>query len=146
MAEQGSANSHEDEQDGAAGANLRDKEMVESNVLQEDKGIKVTSSSKKSSKKKKKGKKAEGATAAATYTEQGPSKPSDGIPPAVNMQTLRQIQKAMEQLMTGDKPARSKSEAKQRKYVFWDTQPVPKIGSLGHIFILLFFCAVHLLN
>eukprot|EP00112_Aurelia_sp_Birch-Aquarium-sp1_P014249 Seg3063.2 transcript_id=Seg3063.2/GoldUCD/mRNA.D3Y31 product="Glycylpeptide N-tetradecanoyltransferase 2" protein_id=Seg3063.2/GoldUCD/D3Y31 len=82
--------------------------------------------SKKSAKKKKKGKKAEGAVSG--ENEASGATAAENASAGVNVQTLRQIQKAMEQLMATDKPARTPSEAKQRKYEFWDTQPVPKIG------------------
>lgn len=87
------------------------------------------SQSKKSAKKKKKGKKMDGAGVVES-DEQASGKQGDAVaaPAAVNMQTIRQIQKAMEQLMAADKPARTRKEAKQRTYHFWDTQPVPKIG------------------
>ena len=83
--------------------------------------------SKKSAKKKKKGKKAEGAVSGEKNEASGATA-AENASAGVNVQTLRQIQKAMEQLMATDKPARTPSEAKQRKYEFWDTQPVPKIG------------------
>ena len=82
--------------------------------------------SKKSAKKKKKGKKAE--CAVSGENEASGATAAENASASVNVQTLRQIQKAMEQLMATDKPARTPSEAKQRKYEFWDTQPVPKIG------------------
>lgn len=122
-----------DQQDGGTEVKAKDEEVTVNQVMQESKTQKVSenaSHGKKSAKKKKKSKKVEGATAAAD-DEQGASKQSDMTPAAVNMQTLKQIQKAMEQLMAAEKPARTRNEAKQRKYEFWDTQPVPKIGMLN---------------
>lgn len=134
MADQANGEASQEQEDGSAEAKVTLEEAIRNEVSDESKIQPATansSTSKKSAKKKKKGKKAEGATAAvatATNAEQGPSKQSDSASAAVNMKTLRQIQRAVEQMMVGDKPARTKNEARQRKYQFWDTQPVPKIG------------------
>ena len=137
MADQANGEAAQDQDDGSAEAKVASEEAIRNEAADESKIQSVTSntsSSKKSAKKKKKAKKVDGAAAAgatATYAEQGPSKQTDSASAAVNMKTLRQIQRAVEQMMVGDKPARTKNEARQRKYHFWDTQPVPKIGRVG---------------
>ena len=135
MADQEGREPSQDQDDGNAEAKVTDEKAVRNELPEESKihsATANTGSSKKSAKKRKKAKKAEGATAGAvaatSNADQGPSQQSDLSSASVNMKTLRQIQRAMEQLMVGDKPARTKTEAKQRKYHFWDTQPVPKIG------------------
>lgn len=50
--------------------------------------------------------------------------------PAIPMQKLQDIQRAMELLSTCQGPAKSIDEATKHKYQFWDTQPVPKLSEL----------------
>ncbi|XP_031795791.1 glycylpeptide N-tetradecanoyltransferase 2 isoform X4 [Sarcophilus harrisii] len=47
--------------------------------------------------------------------------------PAIPMQKLQDIQRAMELLSACQGPAKNIDEANKRKYQFWDTQPVPKL-------------------
>ncbi|NXU72526.1 NMT2 tetradecanoyltransferase, partial [Oreotrochilus melanogaster] len=47
--------------------------------------------------------------------------------PAIPMQKLQDIQRAMELLSACQGPAKNIDEATKRKYQFWDTQPVPKL-------------------
>ncbi len=77
--------------------------------------------SKTSKKKKNKKKSGDGPNAACTETQ-------DAQPAPVNASTILQLKKAMEQLMASEKPARTRTEAKQKRYEFWETQPVPGIG------------------
>lgn len=42
---------------------------------------------------------------------------------------LQEIQKAIELFSVGQGPAKTMEEATRRSYQFWDTQPVPKLGS-----------------
>ncbi|KAK3541348.1 hypothetical protein QTP86_022104 [Hemibagrus guttatus] len=48
--------------------------------------------------------------------------------PAIPMQKLQDIQRAMELLSTCQGPAKNIDEATKHKYQFWDTQPVPKLS------------------
>lgn len=48
--------------------------------------------------------------------------------PAIPMQKLQDIQRAMELLSACQGPAKNIDEATKRKYQFWDTQPVPKLS------------------
>uniref|UniRef100_A0A3B3QZF5 Glycylpeptide N-tetradecanoyltransferase n=1 Tax=Paramormyrops kingsleyae TaxID=1676925 RepID=A0A3B3QZF5_9TELE len=50
--------------------------------------------------------------------------------PAIPMQKLQDIQRAMELLSTCQGPAKSIDEATKHKYQFWDTQPVPKLNEV----------------
>ncbi|KAG8138923.1 putative Glycylpeptide N-tetradecanoyltransferase protein, partial [Naja naja] len=50
--------------------------------------------------------------------------------PAVPMQKLQDIQRAMELLSACQGPAKNIDEATKRKYQFWDTQPVPKLSEV----------------
>lgn len=54
---------------------------------------------------------------------------------AMNLQNLRQLQhlqKSFELLRAGEpKAPKTKEEALKKKYQFWDTQPVPKLGGFG---------------
>lgn len=50
--------------------------------------------------------------------------------PAIPMQKLQDIQRAMELLSACQGPAKNIDEATKRKYQFWDTQPVPKLSKL----------------
>ncbi|KAM6134403.1 glycylpeptide N-tetradecanoyltransferase 2 [Pterocles gutturalis] len=50
--------------------------------------------------------------------------------PAIPMQKLQDIQRAMELLSACQSPAKSIDEATKRKYQFWDTQPVPKLNEV----------------
>ncbi|XP_015279230.1 PREDICTED: glycylpeptide N-tetradecanoyltransferase 2 [Gekko japonicus] len=47
--------------------------------------------------------------------------------PAIPIQKLQDIQRAMELLSACQGPAKNIDEATKRKYQFWDTQPVPKL-------------------
>ncbi|XP_065053130.1 glycylpeptide N-tetradecanoyltransferase 2-like [Rhopilema esculentum] len=131
MADQkGSPSVSSDEKDGSSNAKKADDHTQNNQMTnQSQQGSSAgEGSSKKSSKKKKKGRKAESvASTGSASAEAGASRGSDGAPAAVNMQTLVQIQRAMEQLMATNKPARTPNEAKQRRYEFWDTQPVPRM-------------------
>ncbi|KAJ7408595.1 Glycylpeptide N-tetradecanoyltransferase 2 [Willisornis vidua] len=49
--------------------------------------------------------------------------------PAIPMQKLQDIQRAMELLSACQGPAKNIDEATKRKYQFWDTQPVPKLSA-----------------
>ena len=51
------------------------------------------------------------------------------------MAKLRDFQRAME-MFVHQGPARSMEDAKKKVYNFWDTQPVPKIGT-NQVFVLL---------
>ena len=142
MADEGTKEVSQDQGDGSTQAKVEVEGAAKNEEAEESKAHSSTvsaGSSKKSAKKnRKKAKKAEGATAAVTapISEQAASRNPDLPPSAVDMKTLKQIQRAMEQMMVVDKPARSKSEAKQRTYQFWNTQPVPKIGSYtGYYFM-----------
>ena len=141
MADAGTKEISQDEGDGSTQAKVEAQGAAKNEEAEESKIKPCTvsaGSSKKSAKKnRKKTKKAEGATAAvaASNAEQAASRNPDLPPTAVDMKTLKQIQRAMEQIMVGDKPARTKVEAKQRKYQFWDTQPVPKIGSTQSTYV-----------
>ena len=78
--------------------------------------------SKKKKKKKKKGE---------VGSESSPeSLQSSGV----NLQSLRQLQnlqKSFELLRAGEaKAPKTTEEALKKKYQFWDTQPVPKLGGL----------------
>lgn len=42
---------------------------------------------------------------------------------------LQEIQKAIELFSVGQGPAKTMEEASRRSYQFWDTQPVPKLGT-----------------
>lgn len=49
--------------------------------------------------------------------------------PAVNLQNLRELQKSFERLRAAEvKAPKTTEEAMKKKYQFWDTQPVPKLG------------------
>ncbi|KAG2464939.1 NMT2 tetradecanoyltransferase, partial [Polypterus senegalus] len=50
--------------------------------------------------------------------------------PAVPMQKLQDIQRAMELLSACQGPAKNIDEATKHKYQFWDTQPVPKLNEV----------------
>nr|XP_047917816.1 glycylpeptide N-tetradecanoyltransferase 2 [Anser cygnoides] len=50
--------------------------------------------------------------------------------PAIPMQKLQDIQRAMELLSACQGPAKNIDEATKRKYQFWDTQPVPKLNEV----------------
>ncbi|KAL7976570.1 hypothetical protein Chor_008519 [Crotalus horridus] len=50
--------------------------------------------------------------------------------PAIPMQKLQDIQRAMELLSACQGPAKNIDEATKRKYQFWDTQPVPKLSEV----------------
>uniref|UniRef100_A0A8C5J8W3 Glycylpeptide N-tetradecanoyltransferase n=1 Tax=Junco hyemalis TaxID=40217 RepID=A0A8C5J8W3_JUNHY len=50
--------------------------------------------------------------------------------PAIPMQKLQDIQRAMELLSACQGPAKNIDEAAKRKYQFWDTQPVPKLNEV----------------
>ena len=75
--------------------------------------------------KKKKKKKKKGEVGSEISPE---SLPSSGV----NLQSLRQLQnlqKSFELLRAGEvKAPKTKEEALKKKYQFWDTQPVPKLG------------------
>ena len=80
----------------------------------------VSGGSKKKKKKKKKG-------------EVGSESSPESLPSsAVNLQSLRQLQnlqKSFELLRAGEaKAPKTTEEALKKKYQFWDTQPVPKLG------------------
>lgn len=78
-----------------------------------------------SSKKKKKKKKGKGDAGSETS-------PESYSTPGVNLQNLRQLQnlqKSFELLRAGEvKAPKTTEEALKKKYQFWDTQPVPKLG------------------
>lgn len=42
---------------------------------------------------------------------------------------IQEIQKAIELFSVGQGPAKTMEEASKRSYQFWDTQPVPKLGT-----------------
>lgn len=42
---------------------------------------------------------------------------------------IQEIQKAIELFSVGQGPAKTLEEASKRSYQFWDTQPVPKLGT-----------------
>ena len=75
--------------------------------------------------KKKKKKKKKGEVGSESSLE---SLPSSGV----NLQSLRQLQnlqKSFELLRAGEaKAPKTTEEALKKKYQFWDTQPVPKLG------------------
>ncbi|XP_030406331.1 glycylpeptide N-tetradecanoyltransferase 2 isoform X2 [Gopherus evgoodei] len=50
--------------------------------------------------------------------------------PAIPMQKLQDIQRAMELLSACQGPAKNIDEATKHKYQFWDTQPVPKLNEV----------------
>ncbi|XP_037702571.1 glycylpeptide N-tetradecanoyltransferase 2 isoform X2 [Choloepus didactylus] len=50
--------------------------------------------------------------------------------PAIPMQKLQDIQRAMELLSACQGPARSLEDAAEHRYQFWDTQPVPKLNEV----------------
>ncbi|XP_026537172.1 glycylpeptide N-tetradecanoyltransferase 2 isoform X3 [Pseudonaja textilis] len=50
--------------------------------------------------------------------------------PAIPMQKLQDIQRAMELLSACQGPTKNIDEATKRKYQFWDTQPVPKLSEV----------------
>ena len=50
---------------------------------------------------------------------------------------LQEIQKAIELFSVGQGPAKTMEEATRRSYQFWDTQPVPKLGTALVILSLL---------
>ncbi|XP_030055809.1 glycylpeptide N-tetradecanoyltransferase 2 isoform X3 [Microcaecilia unicolor] len=50
--------------------------------------------------------------------------------PAIPMQKLQDIQRAMELLSACQGPAKNLDDASKRKYQFWDTQPVPKLDEV----------------
>ncbi|XP_069815578.1 glycylpeptide N-tetradecanoyltransferase 2 [Dendropsophus ebraccatus] len=54
----------------------------------------------------------------------------DIMNPAIPMQKLQDIQRAMELLSACQGPAKNLDEASKRKYQFWDTQPVPKLNEV----------------
>lgn len=82
-------------------------------------GSQLVLGSSKKKKKKKKGKSDEGSD---TAVESLPS-------PAVNLQNLRELQKSFERLRAAEvKAPKTTEEAMKKKYQFWDTQPVPKLG------------------
>lgn len=86
-----------------------------------------------SSKKKKKKKKGKGDVGSETSPE---SLPTSGV----NLQNLRQLQnlqKSFELLRVGEvKAPKTTEEALKKKYQFWDTQPVPKLGGSCKVFVL----------
>ena len=126
-----------DEKDGNKDTKENHTEVNSANLTDEAQAEATAdiSQGKKSSKKKKKAKKSD---------EDRPSSSSapaelasaEAQPAAVNATAIRQIQKAMEQLMATDKPARTRLEARQRKYEFWETQPVPNIGKASYCIVL----------
>ena len=81
----------------------------------------------KKKKKKKKGKcevGSEGTTAETSFT------PEQGLQ---NLRKLQNLQKSFELLRAGDgKAPKTTEEAMKKKYQFWNTQPVPKLGRLAH--------------
>lgn len=80
------------------------------------------------SKKKKKKKKGKGDGASETVSPESLPTTSAGV----NLQNLRQLQnlqKSFELLRAGEpKAPKTTEEALRKKYQFWDTQPVPKLG------------------
>ena len=51
------------------------------------------------------------------------------MPTQVSLSQLQKLQKAMELLkLQGQATPRTMDDAKHKKYQFWDTQPVPKLG------------------
>lgn len=50
---------------------------------------------------------------------------------------LQEIQKAIELFSVGQGPAKTMEEATRRSYQFWDTQPVPKLGGMAAVLLLL---------
>ncbi|KAI8492077.1 glycylpeptide N-tetradecanoyltransferase [Branchiostoma belcheri] len=74
---------------------------------------------KKKNKKRKKKKGGDSSAAAAGDAE----KTDDNFP----LQKLQEVQRALQQLSVHQQP-KSVDEARDKKYEFWDTQPVPKIG------------------
>ena len=85
------------------------------------------SGSSKKKKKKKKGK-SDGGSSEVLSSESLTSSV------AMNLQNLRQLQnlqKSFELLRAGEaKAPKTKEEALRKKYQFWDTQPVPKLGGV----------------
>lgn len=81
----------------------------------------------KKKKKKKKGKK----ESENDLIEQS-SSPTTGLTAGAAVQNMRQfhdLQRTFDLLRVNDgKPAKTKEEALRKKYQFWDTQPVPKLG------------------
>ena len=88
------------------------------------------SGSSKKKKKKKKGKGDGGSESVSPESLPGPA--------GVNLHNLRQLQtlqKSFELLKAGEpKAPKTTEEALRKKYQFWDTQPVPKLG--GFLFRL----------
>ena len=46
---------------------------------------------------------------------------------------LQQIQRAMEMFQLQQGMPKSQEDAQRKKYLFWDTQPVPKLGKQCYI-------------
>lgn len=82
--------------------------------------------------KKKKKRKKKGEIGSETSPE---SLTSSGV----NLQSLRQLQnlqKSFELLRAGEaKAPKTTEEALKKKYQFWDTQPVPKLGGFRLVFV-----------
>lgn len=51
-----------------------------------------------------------------------------GARPSANQ--MKDLQKFLDAMKIDGKPPKTAEEAKKKKYLFWDTQPVPKIGKL----------------
>lgn len=81
----------------------------------------------KKKKKKKKGKGDEGSSSSEALSSESLTSSV-----AMNLQNLRQLQnlqKSFELLRAGEaKAPKTTEEALRKKYQFWDTQPVPKLG------------------
>eukprot|EP00794_Sanderia_malayensis_P003442 gene3442-3937_t len=104
--------------EGDGNAEIKEQQIEDKETQEANEGV---SQSKKSGKKKKKGKKADGPVSSASSNET-----AQAMTPA-NQSAILKIQKAMEQIMASEKPARTRTEAKEKRYEFWETQPVPGI-------------------
>lgn len=52
---------------------------------------------------------------------------------------IKDLQKFFDAMKMDGKPPKTAEEAKKKKYLFWDTQPVPKLGKSKVFIILEFF-------
>nr|XP_033787101.1 glycylpeptide N-tetradecanoyltransferase 2 isoform X4 [Geotrypetes seraphini] len=118
-----------DDQDtcGIDGDNEEEMEHARGRSTGEDSGAKKKKKKQKRKKEKPNsgGTKSDSASDSQEIKIQQPSKN-----PAIPMQKLQDIQRAMELLSACQGPAKNLDEASKRKYQFWDTQPVPKLDEV----------------
>ncbi|TSK20190.1 Glycylpeptide N-tetradecanoyltransferase 2 [Bagarius yarrelli] len=81
-------------------------------------------------KKKKQKRKKEKPSSGGTKSDSASDSQEIKQNPAIPMQKLQDIQRAMELLSTCHGPAKNIDEATKHKYQFWDTQPVPKLNEV----------------